>query len=225
MSLKNSASRAPTVDKVLRDIREKIFLNQFDSGQPLAENMLANMCGVSRGSIRSAIQILESEGLIIVGENGRKTPIRMTKKFTNDLYETRTMIEVQAVRLCIQKPNVDSSLIASAFSDFYKLYSLQGEELYIQRSRVNTAFHRAIVKMADNISLLKCWSTLEPMLYSLAKFNYIKLGDKQSNDILIDTHQQLMDLILRRNEEAFQVIRAHIGQAVTETDWGLQEDT
>ena len=224
LSAGSLGSRAPTVDKVLGDIREKIFLGQFEKDQPLAESMLADMYGVSRGSIRVAIQVLENEGLIIVGENGRKTPVRVTPKFTNDLYETRAMLETQAIKLCIAKPNVDSTMIAQAFSDFYKLYSLNGEELYIRRSQVNTSFHRAIIKMADNISLYKCWSTLEPMIYCLAKFNYIKLGDKQSNDALIETHRMLMDAILKRNSSALQIIREHIGTAITETDWGLLEE-
>lgn len=218
------SSRAPAVEKVLSDIREKIIFNQFEAEQPLSESMLAEMYEVSRGSIRSAIQMLESEGLIIVGDNGRKTPARITEKFTSDLYETRIMLETEAIKICMNKSEVDSSIIATAFADFYKLYSYSGEELYILRSQINTSFHRAILRMADNIPLLKCWDTIEPLIYCIAKFNYITLAERQTNDELIKTHQLLMDLILKKDKRAFDVTRSHIKLAVDETNMGLEEN-
>lgn len=223
MSAEHMEQRAPIVDKVLNDIRESIFLNKFEPEQSLTENTLAQMYGVSRGSVRTAIQVLETEGLIVIGKTGRKTPVRITEKFTQDLYSTRIMLESQAIRICIANPAVDSSIIAAAFADFYKLYSYSGDELYIQRSRINTDFHKSIIRMAGNISLSKCWDTLEPMIYCMAKFNYINLGDKQSNEALIQSHQQLMDLILKRDARALQVIEDHIALAEHETSWGLQE--
>ena len=216
-----SISRSPAVEKVLLDLRERIMLGEISSEQQLAENALAAYYGVSRGSIRRALQTLESEGLVITSENGRRAPVVIDEKFTSDLYQIRLMIEAKAIQICLIKEDIDTSIIATAFADFYKLYSFQGEELYFARSVVNTRFHRAVVETAENQSLLQCWNTLEPLIHGLAKFNYIKLKERQTNDDLITSHQKLMDLIFRRDKAALTEIADHVGVAINETDWGL----
>lgn len=210
-----------TIGNVLDDIRDRIFLHEFDDEQAVTESELADMYGVSRGSIRSAIQTLESEGLIIVGSTGRKNIRRIDQKFTDDLYLTRTMIETQALRICLDKDDIDRTILAGACLKFYNLYEYSGDELYEMRSVVNTAFHRAIVETADNVVLLKCWTTIEPLINCIAKFNYIHLGDKQTNEELIETHQRLMDMTFRRDEKVLDLITEHIGTAESETNWGL----
>lgn len=216
--------RAPAVDKILSDIREKIFLGYFASGQPLPESMLADMYGVSRGSVRSAIQALENEGLIVVGSNGRKTPVKITKKFTHDLYETRIMLETQAMKICMEDDSFDSSLLGSALADLYSLYSCADADLYALRGRLNTAFHSALVRSANNVSLLKCWETLEPLLISISNFNYIKLADEQTNEHIINSHKKIVDMMLHHDERVFDVLRQHIADAHGETDWGFGDE-
>lgn len=216
-----SISRSPAVEKVLLDLRDKIMLGVIQTEQELAENTLAAYYGVSRGSIRRALQSLENEGLVIASDNGRKAPLMIDEKFTNDLYQTRLMLESAAIQICLEKKDIETSKIATAFADFYKLYSYQGDELYFARSVINTRFHRAIIETAENHSLLQCWNTIEPLVHGLAKFNYIKLKDKQTNDELVKSHQRLMDLIFRRDRNALQEIADHVGVATGETDWGL----
>lgn len=218
-------SRRPlTVDNVLNDIREKIILNKFDQDQAIAENTLAQIYNVSRGTIRVALQALESEGLIVIGATGRKQPISITEEYINNLYTTRTMLEKEAAKICMQMKDFDSANIAAAFAAFYQLYSFTGDELYGQRSVINTNFHRAIVLTTKNIPLIQCWSTIEPQLYCLAKFNYITLGDRQTNDDLVESHQLLMSKIIRRDDGVFSLIESHIMQAVDESRAGLDEN-
>lgn len=216
-----SISRSPAVEKVLVDLREKIMLGEVTQEQQLAENALAAGYGVSRGSIRRALQTLENEGLVVASDNGRRTPVIIDEKFTNDLYQTRLMLETAAIQICLNKMDIDTSKIATAVADFYKLYSYAGEELYVARSIVNTRFHRAVIETAESQPLLQCWNTLEPLIHGIAKFNYIKLKERQTNDDLISSHQKLMDLIFKRDRKALQEIADHVGVAISETDWGL----
>lgn len=224
MSLELVGHRSPTVEKILVDLREKIFLGLFKNNASLPESALAEEYGVSRGTIRTVLQVLESEGLIIVGSNGRKTPVPITEKFLRDIYDTRIMLEMQAIKICLAKEELDSSLLATSFADFYKLYSYEGKELYLQRSIINSRFHRAIILTSENVPLLKCWNTVEPLVSNIAKYNYIKLGEKQTNSALVETHQLLMDCILKQDEKALEILELHIGHAVDETHWVMQEE-
>ena len=86
---------------------------------------------------------------------------------------------------------------------------------------VNTEFHRAIIVSTGNISLIKCWDTIEPLVRCIAKFNYCSLGEAQTNDALVESHRQLVDAILQRDENVAAIIRDHIGAAQFATNDGL----
>lgn len=217
-----TVSRSPKVERILGDLRIKIVLGQFPAGEIISENMLAETYGVSRGTIRTALQTLANEGFVIVRNNGRKEPVAITDAFIEDLYKTRLMLERTAIEICMEKQNPDGSILASAFADFYKLFSYRGHELYIQRSIVNTNFHRAIVVMSGNIPLLNCWDTIEPLFHCLTTFNYISMEENQSNDEIIEMHKRIMDMILRKNDAIYAEIESHITRASGDTRSNLQ---
>ena len=134
----------------------------------------------------------------------------------DDLYLTRAMLEKQAVDICIHQ-EIDYSILATAFSAFYSLYSYSGNELFEMRSKINTDFHRAIILATENIPLIRAWMTIEPLIRCVAKFNYVRLKEAQTNDYLIESHQALMDIIFRKEPSAVERIIQHVGVAVDET--------
>ena len=216
ISLENDKKKLSAVDSVLLDMRERIFLNDFDTARPITETEIADMYETSRNNIRTVLQTLESEGLVIITETGRKYVRNVDRKFVDDLYLTRAMLEKQAVDICIHQ-EIDYSILATAFSAFYSLYSYSGNELFEMRSKINTDFHRAIILATENIPLIRAWMTIEPLIRCVAKFNYVRLKEAQTNDYLIESHQALMDIIFRKEPSAVERIIQHVGVAVDET--------
>lgn len=216
ISLENEKKKLSAVDSVLLDMRERIFLNDFDTARPITEAEIADMYETSRNNIRTVLQTLESEGLVIITETGRKYVRNVDRKFVDDLYLTRAMLEKQAVDICIHQ-EIDYSILATAFSAFYSLYSYSGNELFEMRSKINTDFHRAIILATENIPLIRAWMTIEPLIRCVAKFNYVRLKEAQTNDYLIESHQALMDIIFRKDPSAVERIIQHVGVAVDET--------
>lgn len=214
--MENEKKKLSAVDSVLLDMRERIFLNDFDTARPITEAEIADMYETSRNNIRTVLQTLESEGLVIITETGRKYVRNVDRKFVDDLYLTRAMLEKQAVDICIHQ-EIDYSILATAFSAFYSLYSYSGNELFEMRSKINTDFHRAIILATENIPLIRAWMTIEPLIRCVAKFNYVRLKEAQTNDYLIESHQALMDIIFRKEPSAVERIIQHVGVAVDET--------
>lgn len=214
--MENKKKKLSAVDSVLLDMRERIFLNDFDTARPITEAEIADMYETSRNNIRTVLQTLESEGLVIITETGRKYVRNVDRKFVDDLYLTRAMLEKQAVDICIHQ-EIDYSILATAFSAFYSLYSYSGNELFEMRSKINTDFHRAIILATENIPLIRAWMTIEPLIRCVAKFNYVRLKEAQTNDYLIESHQALMDIIFRKDPSAVERIIQHVGVAVDET--------
>ena len=222
MKTDNNGLRAPTVEKTLEVIREKLILNKFSTDKVLTENMLSEMYGVSRGTIRSVFQQLEKEGLIVTLDNGRRLPVKITEKFIRDFYDVRIMIEKEACRIIISNPDLSIAPLTGAFSAFYNLYAYEGEELFLQKGLLNTAFHRTMVEMTENRSLLECWNTVEPLVDCIAKFNYTFLENEQSNEELIEIHKRLMDLIMDRDTGCYEELRLHITKAIDESIIGIR---
>lgn len=92
----NSIDRTATVANVVDAIRNKIILQEYPAGQKLTELALSAEYKISRGSVRTALQVMENEGLIATLPNGRKLVVGITEKFVTDLYETRGMLECES---------------------------------------------------------------------------------------------------------------------------------
>ena len=58
---KNGINRAAAVNTATVRIRRKIVKGEYTKGMSLTETQLAEECALSRGSIRSALSVLESE--------------------------------------------------------------------------------------------------------------------------------------------------------------------
>lgn len=58
--------KVSAVDVILQDMRERIFLNDFDTSRPITEAEISELYDTSRSNIRIVLQTLESEGLVII---------------------------------------------------------------------------------------------------------------------------------------------------------------
>lgn len=219
----NIVDRAPAAGKALTSIRDSIVMQHFRHGDMLIEAVLAEDIKVSRGSIRTAFQALEKEGLISTLPNGRKTVVGIDEKFIVDLYETRTLLEKAAARTCMGNTNIDFSRIAMALPLFYTLQTAEENIIFQKRAEANTLFHRAFFEAADNRSLLQCWETIEPILFSLAKFNYVTLGSQTDDDVLVQTHTTLLEMLLKKDKSILSEIQAHNEVAKIESLEGLEK--
>ncbi len=219
----SSINRTPTVGKVLEGIRDKIFQLEFKSGDSFTESSLADEYGVSRGSIRSALQKLESEGLISTRANGRKVIVGIDEKFIEGLYETRIHLERKAAEICITHQEINYTPLALALTKFYTLQSTPKESLALERSLANTGFHRALFETAGNNSLLRCWETLQPLFFALAKMNYVTLGEKNDDLRVIKQHTRILELVLKKDPGITEEIDSHIREAIDDSLKGYRD--
>lgn len=197
--------RAPAVEKATDSIREKIFTREYNSGLLLTETVLAEEYQMSRGSIRSALFVLEKEGLVATQPNGRKLVLGINEKYVNELYETRALLECEAVQYCFRRKVMDFSPLAMAIAEFYTV----GTDP-LRRAVANSGFHRTLVALADARPLVQCWETLESSLTAVHKANYTGLGDRMTIEILVQEHKDLLELIVGKNKKAFASLRKHI---------------
>jgi len=79
-------ARAVTPERIQEQLRKDIISGKYRKGDKIVETELAEEFGASRGSVRSALQALEGEGMIHMLPNGRKEVVGFTKKEARDIH-------------------------------------------------------------------------------------------------------------------------------------------
>ena len=222
MAAIDSVTRTITVANVIENLRDRIILGEYPDGVMLTELALAGEYGTSRGTVRTAMQMLESEGLIETLANGRKRVCGITKQFVHDLYETRALLECQAVRTILQKDYVNFGPLYEAVDVFQKLSQEQPDVRKEERFNANDRFHKTLLIMSDNKPLLRCWNTIEPTIQALAKFNSNTLDPKTHSVDYVKSHSRLLELLVTKDSEIETELRTHIDLAKRDSLNGLR---
>ncbi|GAC00973.1 putative GntR family transcriptional regulator [Gordonia namibiensis NBRC 108229] len=165
----------PAHELVLDQIRRSLELGQFRPGDRLpTERELTELLQVSRTTVRSALYVLEREGLIEVrrGRGGGFTvqapkydstetrrEMRKNKKAIRDAFEYRSAVEVAATRLAAERRR------AADVSELRRLLSAMDEALEIAMAdqtahnvfefqTLDNTFHLTIARASQNDLLI-----------------------------------------------------------------------
>lgn len=102
--------RPPSLrDRAYESLREYLRSGTLAGGEPLQEDRLAALLGVSRTPVREALTRLASEGFIESDGRGFVVP-SLTEKDVEDIYELRLMLEPEALRLVAERITDQASL-------------------------------------------------------------------------------------------------------------------
>ena len=85
--------------EVVDEIRQRILTGDFQAGERIKENEMAQQLGVSRGPVREALRQLEQEGLV---QYERNVGCSVAQVSGQDVYEIcllRATLEILAARL------------------------------------------------------------------------------------------------------------------------------
>lgn len=190
---KNQKIRKPSApDLVCERIQEMISQGLWSYDQKIpSENELADSFGVNRLTVRIALQKLNTLGILDT-RVGDGTYVRhfnfdqhiediaeyyITPKLLDDVFEFRVLIEVESVRLAIQRYTPEeletlreyAERFEQAFDAFFKVQKeTTGAQTimdaYFVVNDMDIAFHQQICAMAHNELLLHAFSVAKPAI-------------------------------------------------------------
>jgi DNA-binding GntR family transcriptional regulator len=174
--------------RMLTLLRQAIIDGSLASGTPLIETQLAARLEVSRGPIRSALTVLESEGLAETLPNGRMVVVGFAADDFHDLLAVRYELEITAVRWGFER---DASLedVEGAMRAI-ETAGASDEHLVA----LDMAFHRALVELGGSRFLLRSWSALAPVIQTVIATGNRRLLDQDPEAHLtriIESHSGL----------------------------------
>ncbi|PID47780.1 MAG: transcriptional regulator LldR [Proteobacteria bacterium] len=181
-----------------------------------AERKLAEQLGISRPSLREAIQILTSKGLVYSRQGGG-TYIKNTvakslsdpmlalfqenPEYRFDVLEIRHALEGNAAYYAaLRATEEDKQNIADKFD---AMIALHGNDNPMDEARADAAFHLSIVEASHNMVLLHVMRGLFDLLQNSISHNLDKLYTiPQLFELLSDQHRTLMEAVLNSDPEA-----------------------
>jgi DNA-binding GntR family transcriptional regulator len=92
-----AVDRSSTTDRVAAALRRALFDGALAPGTALRESDLARRLGVSRGTLREALRLLQAEGLVNREPNRGVVVKLLSPAELADLYQARRVIETGAV--------------------------------------------------------------------------------------------------------------------------------
>jgi GntR family transcriptional regulator, transcriptional repressor for pyruvate dehydrogenase complex len=207
----------PTVtrisDAVVGGLEKRILEGSLKPGDRLpSERVFAVDLGVSRPSLREAIQKLISKGLLAVRHgSGTFVTDRLEAQFVDpwqemlsghptlqsDLLEFRQMLESQAAQLAAERAtNVDIERLDALFATLDSDYANNDVAASIE---ADVAFHQAIADAAHNVLIGHMTASLMRVLHGHVSINLEHLH----------TRPQKWDQVRAQHHAIWQAIREH----------------
>lgn len=209
-------------EEVADRIRTLILDGTFAQAQPLpSERTLTEQFGVSRGSIRDALRMLETIGLIET-QHGRGTfpreltvdrlvaPLASMMAFQSDLQDelmdVRRMFEPAVARVAAQRATEKD------FYDLQRILEAQRRKLKKGQSAIveDTAFHAALARSTGNRVVVSLMATLNDLLVESRKLSLKQKGRPAKS---IEGHESVVAALRRRDPDAARLAMSnHIDQ-------------
>lgn len=210
-------------DVLAARLREMILSKGAPEGTALpTERELVAQSGLSRASVREALRVLETEGLIVtkVGRNGgsvTKRPGHEAISRSLDLFvrshgvrvgaliEAREAIEPAAARLAALHRSTDD------IAELRRLNALLAPLPEVTEFvRVNYDWHLAVVKASRNELMLAFFSALADPLYAATEYQSLTTPELRREVVL--AHDRVIEAIAEGDpDRAFRRMLRHVG--------------
>jgi DNA-binding GntR family transcriptional regulator len=198
--------RTNLADEIATNLRELIISGELTPGTRIIEAEVASQLGVSRGPLREALRILETEGLLESIPGRGSFVIQTSKRDIQELYSLRCILEEEAMRLAIDNGTKD---------DFDRLQKtvesmLKAAEEQRQRevSEFDYQFHSQIWEIADHILLR---NVLESITIQVRMYLAVQTQLYEDLPDGVFDHQLILQA-LRNSEKdtAVQLLKDHL---------------
>ena len=212
--------RTRLIDNIISEIKDKIIQGELKDGDMLAsQDELAKTMGVSRASLREALNRLELMGLI-ESIQGRGTFVRTIAHtdFMNPLTSFLAMDQESALDILEARGYIEGAVAALAANnasedDLKKLENVLNRMEQAARSddlksfiAMDVRFHMLVAECSKNRVMAKIAEIIRDLLHQLIQmvFDNVSTSIPHTMDHTIELHRNVYDSIRRRDARSAQ---------------------
>jgi DNA-binding FadR family transcriptional regulator len=225
------AARSRLHSSVADALEEKILSGTLEIGERLpSESEMARDFNVSTRSVREALQILETKGLVRRKHGERTVVVRddvgeflgtlatnIRQRFSTDpdylvqLMDVRRMIEIEVLGTLTGREEPIDPEVAAALKG---MEVARDEGDFFGFTEMDAAFHLALVRSAGNEILTVFYNNLFGLITELIRVT--SRVPSKSLDAAYDEHAEIFAMIRDRNEPgAKELLRAQIANSTS----------
>lgn len=208
MNERNQLEYKPLGTVVADHIRNAILNGEFQPGERLNQEKIAQDLGVSRMPVREAFRLLEAEGLINVIPHRGAHVVSLSLEEMEDVYCVRMLLESAAAKMAI--PKVTEGDIDRLADILRECEEATRAEDYARLYDLNDEFHRVLYLISGRKLLCEMIDKLRTDSRRFRRF-YLK-GWRGSLQALKDHHEILDAVRAGAAAEAEDLIIRHLEQ-------------
>ena len=203
----DTIQRSSAQQEVSDFLRAKILSGQFSAGHRLKTSEIALQLGVSRMPVRDALQVLHSEGLVVLRPNRGAVVTSLTTSDIVDHFELRAVLEGLAARVACQK--FTDAVLADLESILDRMDRARHE-----RQRwldYHGAFHETLLNPCGRPRLMQ---QIRHVSNTLRPYLRIYVASHPEMEMQGAEHAMILNVAKRRNPELLEAtMRDHIVSA------------
>ena len=184
--------RSNTAERVAEALRRMLFAGEISPGEPLREVALADAFDVARSTVREALQVLATEGLVRRYPNRGVVVTELTGADIEEIFGARAVLESAGVRAGLA--GADLQPVARALA----VYARAAED-ETHSTHAHLEFHNSLVALLGNPRLSASADSLTADLrLGLASVERVRRNAKDQ----VADHRRLLRLIRSGDETA-----------------------
>jgi DNA-binding GntR family transcriptional regulator len=195
-------------EKITDVILQRIVRGEYQPGARLVETRIAQELGVSQASVREALRDLEHLGCV-VHEPYRGCSVRtFSIEELLEAFPVRAALEELGARQAAEK--MDDRALDELELHFETMLRAARRGSAHDLARADAGFHATIIRGAQNATLLRQWTSLEPYLRT-----YITVSRPGTDLVALgEQHRPALDALRRREPElAATALHRHLMQS------------
>jgi len=205
-------------DSVVEQIEEMILTGALRPGEKLPpERELAEQLGISRPTLREAIVILESKGLLESRRRGGTIVLDISEAGISDplfelvssrpslvfhVLELREALEISSAYHAASRATPEErEAIAAKHRELEAVYEDSEADIETE-ARIDTEFHLSIAEASHNLALIHVMRGLMEVLQSGVAFNLDKLREEpERHDRIKAQHAEICEAVISGDPE------------------------
>ncbi|MBI5579048.1 MAG: GntR family transcriptional regulator [Deltaproteobacteria bacterium] len=195
-----------TPELIAASLRTAILQGRLESNQPLRQDQIAELFGVSKIPVREAMVQLRAEGLIEFAPNRGFVVSELSPAEVEEIYVMRMALETKALERAI--PKLRSADLIRAAS---VLEISETEEDRSQWGELNWEFHSTLYQAAEWPRLL---NTIRVLHNNVGRYLLIYLGGLSARDASQAEHKKILQACQKRDvDRAVKILQQHLSRA------------
>lgn len=186
--------RSSTTERVAEALREMLFAGEIGPGEPLREVGLAEAFDVARSTVREALQVLSTEGLVTRFPNRGVAVTELADSDIHEIFGARVVLETAGMRAGCR--GAEAAPATEALGAYAEAVESGDQQL---ATHAHLEFHNSLVSLLGNARLLaQARSLTADLRLALAR---VERARGNARDQVAD-HRRLVRLLRAGDERA-----------------------